>query len=178
MPSPERVAADRSRGGRIVLAGPIMSIFPRLWRVLKGEGSAFEEISRDRQATMQALAITAVASAIGQFTMEANMSAFVLGAVSGLVGLFVWSCLLWVNGRILGGSAGLLQTVRGIGFAAAPFVLIGIPIIGIAAFVYSVALQVAAIKHIHRLNTGRAMLAVVMPWVLLVLAVASLEAVA
>jgi hypothetical protein len=179
MPRPDGEADDGYRGGRLAPAGPMTSILPRLWKVLRGEGRAFEEISHDRQATMQALVITAVASAIGQFTIDANMPAFVLGAVSGSIGLFAWSSLLWANARILGGSAGLLQTIRGIGFAAAPFVLIGLPIIGIAAVVYSVALQVAAIKHIHRLNTGRAMLAVVMPWVLLVLGVAlSLEAAA
>ena len=144
----------------------------RLAGVLRGNGATLCGLSKDRAATGQAFAITAVASAIGQFTIDGEIGALVLGAVSGSIGLVAWSLLLWSNGRMLGGTARWAETLRGVGFAAAPFVLIGIPVVGVAAVVSSVALQVAAVKHIHGITTARSLLAVVMPWVLLVLAVA------
>jgi hypothetical protein len=144
----------------------------RLAGALRGDGATFRHLSKDRGATTQAFTITAVASAIGQFTIDGQLGAFVLGAVSGSIGLVAWSILLWSTGRMLGGTARLMEVVRGIGFAAAPFVFIGIPVVGVAAVVASVGLQVAAVKHIHGITTARSLMAVVMPWVLLVLAVA------
>ena len=144
----------------------------RLLGVLRGDGGTLRRLSQDKHATGQAFAVTAVASAIGQFTIDGEIGAFVLGAVSGSIGLVAWSMLLWWNGRMLGGTAGVMKILRGVGFAAAPFVLIGIPVVGVAAVVYSVALQVAALKHIHGITTARSLLAVVLPWLLLVLAVA------
>jgi hypothetical protein len=144
----------------------------RLGSVLRGDGATLRRLSKDRGATGQAFAITAAASAVGQFTIDREVGALALGAVSGSIGLVAWSLLLWSNGRMLGGMARWAEILRGVGFAAAPFVLIGIPVVGVAAVVYSVALQVAALKHIHGITTGRSMAAVVTPWLLLVVAVA------
>ncbi len=144
----------------------------RLVGVLRGDAGTLDRLSQDRGATGQAFAISAAASAIGQFTIDREIGALVLGGVSGSIGLVAWSLLLWSNGRMLGGTARWSEVLRGVGFAAAPFVLIGIPVVGVAAVVYSVALQVAALKHIHGTTTARSMAAVVTPWLLLVLAVA------
>jgi hypothetical protein len=144
----------------------------RLAGALRGDGATFRHLSKDRGATTQAFTITAVASAIGQFTIDGELGAFALGAVSGSIGLVAWSILLWSNGRMLGGTARPMGVLRSVGFSAAPFALIGIPVVGVAAVVYSVALQVAALKHVHGITTARSLLAVVIPWLLLVVAVA------
>jgi hypothetical protein len=139
---------------------------------MRGDGSAFLDVATDRAATAQAFGVTAVASALGQAALEQDPAALVLGAVSGTIGLVAWTALLWTIGRLLGGSARLPGLLRGIGYTAAPFALIGIPVVGTIAVIYSIGLQVIATRRIHAFGITKAMTSVIVPWLLLVLAVA------
>lgn len=118
--------------------------------------------------------VTAAASALGQYTRGPGLGALALGAVSGCVGLVAWTVALWIGSRLMGSSPRYMSLLRGIGFAGAPFALSGIPIVGVAAVVGSVALQVAVLKHIGGLATGRALVAVLVPFVVLALLVAAM----
>lgn len=149
------------------------SLPKRFAGAIRGDGGTLSRMARDRTATAQAFAVTAVASAIGQYTREPGLGAFVLGAVSGCVGLVAWTVVMWTGTRLMGGASRYMSLLRGIGFAGAPFALSGLPIVGVAAVVGSVALQVAVLKHIGGLTTGRAVVAVLVPFVLVALAVAA-----
>lgn len=140
---------------------------------IRGDGATLSRLSRDRSATGQAFVVTALASAVGQYTRDPGFGALALGVVSGCVGLVAWTVVMWTNCRLMGGSPRYIWLLRGIGFAGAPFALSGVPIIGVAAVVASIALQVAVLKHVGGLSTGRAVAAVLVPFVLVALLVAA-----
>jgi hypothetical protein len=145
----------------------------RFVRAVRGDGATLSGLGRDHTATAQAFMVTAAASALGQYTREPGLGALALGAVSGCVGLVAWTVVMWAGTRLMRASPRYMSLLRGIGFAGAPFALSGIPIVGVAAVVGSIALQVAVLKHIGGLTTGRAVVAVLVPFVLVALLVAT-----
>lgn len=140
----------------------------RLADALRGHSEAFRGLALDPDATAQAIAVTAVASALAQLSMERSIGALVLGAVSGSVGLIAWSTMLWVLAAAVGSRAPLMSILRPIGIAAAPFALMGAPVVGPAAAIWSIFLQVAAMRHGAGLGTFKALSVVIVPWILLV----------
>lgn len=148
----------------------------RLLRLARGDLTLFDDTAADPRATTEAFVISAVASALGTFTTTGTAGALALGAVAGMVGLAGWTAVLWTTGRGLGGHGSPIGLLRAIGYTAPPFALSGIPIVGVAAVIGSVALQVVVVKRLHRLATGRALAAVLVPWVALVVFGATLQA--
>ncbi len=148
----------------------------RLMRLARADLAVFEDLAVDPRATVEAFVISAIASAIGTFTTTGTSGALALGAVAGMVGLAGWTAVLWITGRSLGGQASPMGLLRAIGYTAPPFALSGIPIVGVAAVIGSMALQVVVVRRLHHIATGRAVTAVIVPWVALVVFGATLQA--
>lgn len=82
-----------------------------------------------------------------------------------MIGLFIWTGIIFLVGRLFKGQAGYMQLLRGMGFASAPFALGIIPIIGgIVGIVYSLIVQIRAVREINRVSDGSAAATVLIPF--------------
>jgi hypothetical protein len=140
-------------------------IIERLTRVLKLEPTVFKEIAEDESATAPAVGISALAAAIGGISGDSGVvSGIVVGAISGVIGLFIWTGLVFVTGKLFGGKAPFIQLLRPVGFSAAPFAIGIIPILGIVGLAYSLVVQVRAVREVNEVGDGSAVATVLLPF--------------
>ena len=92
--------------------------------------------------------------------------------IAGLIGLFLWGIIVHIFVLIVGGRRGLSTTVRALIYAMTPNLLLGwIPVVGILAALWSLVLEVLAIRELHEISTTRAIFAViVVPILFMILA--------
>ncbi len=139
----------------------------RLTRALKLDSAVYSEVAEDPAGTTQALIVTAAAFAIGGLTGEGNFFGNVIGgAVAGIVGLIIWSGVVLLLGKLFSGQATYTQLLRGIGLTAAPVALSVIPFLGFLGLVYSLIMQVRAVKELHKISDGAAVVVVLIPWII------------
>ncbi len=88
--------------------------------------------------------------------------------------LLSWG-MLYVNAGILhlfvlmfGGTQGYAQTFRSITYSVSPNIFAIIPFVGWAGGVYSIVLQITAIKHLQKLNWAKSIAAVIVPMALII----------
>lgn len=139
----------------------------RLTRALKLDSAVYSEVAEDPAGTTQALIVTAAAFAIGGLTGEGNFFGNVIGgAVIGILGLIFWSGVVLLLGKLFSGQATYTQLLRGIGLTAAPVALWVIPFLGFLGLVYSLIMQVRAVKELHKISDGAAVVVVLIPWII------------
>lgn len=142
-------------------------IIDRLTRMLKLDPSVFPEIANDDKATGQAVMVSALAAAISNLTGDGNIvSNFVFGLVFGAIGLFIWTGMVFVSGKLFGGQADYINLLRPIGYAAAPFALGLIPFLGILGLAYSLLMQIRAVREVNQVGDGSAVATVLLPFAL------------
>lgn len=140
-------------------------VIERLTRVLKLDSTVFKEIAGDESATGPAVGITAVAAGISGITSDTNLIAGIIGgAIFGAIGLFIWTGLVYITGKLFGGKAPYIQLVRPIGFAAAPFALGILPVLGFVGLVYSLVIQIRAVREVNEVGDGSAVATVLLPF--------------
>lgn len=146
------------------------AITARLPRVLKLEDPVFSEIADDEGSTIQAVVITALAAVIGNLTADGNFLGNILaGLIVAPIGLFIWTGILYLVGKMFGGQGTYSQLLRPIGYAGAPFALGIVPVIGgIAGLVYSAIIQVRAVMAVNKVSQGSAIATVAIPMVVLI----------
>lgn len=92
--------------------------------------------------------------------------------IAGLIGIFITGIILHIFVYLVGGRNGLEQTLKAVMYASTPSLLLGwIPLIGIIAAIWVIVLEVLGIRELHDISTGRAVLAVLLPIVIVVLLV-------
>jgi hypothetical protein len=147
----------------------------------------YEEVEADRTATGQAagvVALVAVAQAIG----NAGEGGFGIlsGVLSALLGWLLWAGITYLIGaKLLGGTATWGELLRTIGFAQTPGVLHVLGIIpGLGGIIrYGVAIWVLnagiiAIRQALDVSTGKAILTAGLGWLVIILPLAIVAAVA
>lgn len=98
--------------------------------------------------------------------------AIVAMIIFGVIGLFIGGVILHIFVYIAGGRKDFNTTLRSAIYSATPNLLFGwIPFIGFLAGIWSLVLQVLAIKELHEISTGRAVVAVVLPFILMLILV-------
>jgi hypothetical protein len=170
-----------------------MAISPRHSWTDRMKGAAllhsdmYEEVEADQTATGQAagvVALVAVAQAIGG--AGEGGSGILAGAISALLGWLLWAGITYLIGaKLLGGTATWGELLRTLGFAQTPgvlYVLGFIPVLGgIIRFVVAIWVLIAgviAIRQALDVGTGKAILTAVLGWLVIVLPLAILAAVA
>ena len=148
-----------------------MSIWDRMVGALRGHAATFEDIMSDRAASAQAFVISVISTTLVAGIDDPSVGNLLLGAFAGAIGLVAWTGVLWVVARGLGMTGRYTPLMRAIGFTALPFVLTPIPVVGAIAAVFSIALQVVAVRTVFKATMARAAATVVAPWLLLVTAV-------
>ena len=133
----------------------------------------YEEVERDREATVQAggvVALAAVAGAIASYGL--GPGAMIGSVVSGILGWGVWSGLTLLIGRhLFEGRSDMGEMLRAIGFAHAPGLLLVlgvIPVLGglvmLAVSLWMLACGVIAVRQALDFTTGKAIATVVIGW--------------
>ena len=92
--------------------------------------------------------------------------------IIGVIALCIDGGLLHIFVYIAGGRQGITTTMRAAIYAATPnFVLGWIPIVGIFTGIWSLALEILAIKELHEISTARAFIAVILPFIIMLILV-------
>ncbi len=154
-------------------------IVARLTRMVKFDFTVFPEIEHDENATAEAAIIVLVASLVGALgSVGAGFGRFLLAfIISVAVGWLLWSYLTMLIGtRLFGGDATFWGMARALGYASAPGILrlLGfIPLIdwifSLAAWVLSLVLGFFAVRETLELTTEKAILTVLIGWVVMVI---------
>jgi hypothetical protein len=170
-----------------------MAISPRHSWTDRMKGAAllhsdtYEEVEADQTATSQAagvVALVAVAQAIGG--AGEGGAGIVAGAISALLGWLLWAGITYLIGaKLLGGTATWGELLRTLGFAQTPgvlYVLGFIPVLGgiirFAVAIWVLIAGIIAIRQALDVGTGKAILTAVLGWLVIVLPLAILAAVA
>jgi hypothetical protein len=170
-----------------------MAISPRRGWIDRMKGAAlldvdtYEEVEADQTATGQAagvVALVAVAQAIGG--AGAGGSGVLAGVVSALLGWLLWAGITYLIGaKLFGGTATWGELLRTIRFAQTPGVLhvLGlIPILGgiirVGVAIWVLMAGIIAIRQALDISTGRAILTAGLGWLVIILPLAIVAAVA
>ncbi|MDD1679792.1 MAG: YIP1 family protein [Methanomicrobiales archaeon] len=87
-----------------------------------------------------------------------------------LVGLLLGGALLHLFVYLVGGKKGIEQTLKAVMCSTTPVFVFGwIPLIGFFAAIYTLVLEILAVRELQEISTGRAILAVLLPFLLVLL---------
>jgi len=137
-----------------VLTGLMLGLFMGMVGGMAGAEEGMGAIGAGELAAMGAagMAIAAIISII----------------IFGVIALFIAGILLHIFVYIAGGRKGFTTTVRSVIYSVTPNLIFGwIPVIGLLAGFWSLALEILAIKELHEISTTRAFVAVFLPAILL-----------
>ena len=127
-------------------------------------------------AVLFAFASTLFGSMMGGFEMMMGASAGIAGAISIFVMLlilmviwaFIGGAIIHIFVYIVGGRKGIVKTIIALMYADTPYLLFGwIPIIGLIVAIWSLVLSVLGIRQFQELTTGRAILAIFIPIIII-----------
>ena len=148
----------------------------RLIRASRLDASLYEEVESDRNATRQAVGVVVLSALATGAGAGGGVAGLVAGVVASLLGWYVWSALTyWIGTRLLPEAttqSNLGELLRTIGFAQAPGILRVLGLIpGLYTFlavITAVWMLVAAVVAIRQAldyrSTWRAILVVVIGW--------------
>lgn len=94
----------------------------------------------------------------------------VFGIIGGLLGFVIGGVIQHLFVLIVGGRMGLSATLKAVIYSATPALLFGwVPFVGFVASLWSLVLEVLAIRELHEISTARAVFAVVIPFAIVVI---------
>jgi len=95
---------------------------------------------------------------------------FVLFMIFAIIGAFVSGAILHIFVYIVGGRKGITQTIKAVMYGSTPGLLLGwIPVVNIITAIWSIVLNILGIRQLHELTTGKAVLAVLIPFIIAVI---------
>jgi hypothetical protein len=138
------------------------------------------------ELVMASAILSAINQAMGQMGMGELFLVGTVGVVVGAIILVILSLILlfivagWLHifVYLLGGRKGYLETVKALIFGSTPYMLIGwIPVIGIiVGGIWSLILEILGIRELHQVSTGRAVGAVILAMLILVIIIVFIAA--
>jgi hypothetical protein len=127
-------------------------------------------------AVLFAFASTLFGSMMGGFGMMLGAGAGITGAISifvmllilSVIGAFICGAIVHIFVYIVGGRKGITRTIIALMYADTPYLLFGwIPLIGLITAIWSLVLNVLGIRQFQELTTGRAILAILLPIIII-----------
>ncbi len=93
---------------------------------------------------------------------------FARSLILGVIGIFILGFILHIFVYLMGGRKGSKQTLKVVMYAATPGLLFGwIPVIYSIAALWSLVLVILGIRELHEITTARAIMALVIPIIIL-----------
>lgn len=150
----------------------------RMIRAARLDPELFNEVEKDETATGQAVAvvlIVAVCGVIGSALAGQQTQGVVGAGVGALIGWLIWSLIVLGVGKLLGGAADFGEVMRTLAFAYTPgvlqlfafFPLLG-GLIGLVAAIWTIVATVIAVREAMDFDTGKAVLTVLIPVIVMV----------
>ena len=145
----------------------------RMIRALKLDSTLYEEVEHDPKAnteTVYVIVIVSIAQAIGLLirnlivggSISGVISAGVGGFITTIVGLAIWSYLLYFVGtKLFHGVATPGEVWRSTGYARSPGIFLIIPIVGFVVNIWILVAYIIAARQSLDLTTGKAIAAVI-----------------
>lgn len=132
---------------------------------------------------LKVLVIFAVLGGIMGGTVAMNPVIMVLGIIiiyiMMTIGSIIGGLILHLGVYIVGGNRGLSETIKSVLFAQTPHLLIGwIPFVGFLTMIWSFILEILGLKELQDLSTGKAIVAIIIPAVIIIAIVALFAGVA
>lgn len=106
-----------------------------------------------------------------EFTIMSAISDIIIIPIMGIIGLFIFGAILFILFKIVGGTGSYEGTVRILSYSSAVSLLAWIPIVGMLAGLYELYLDIVGGTYVHNISTLRSAIAVLLPFVLLVILV-------
>jgi len=154
-------------------------IIQRLTRMIKFDNTVYREIADDENATTEAAVIVGVASllsAVGMAVRLRRVDTFFIQFIVGIaIGWLLWSYLaMFIGTRLFEGKADFWQMARTIGYAYAPtavgilglFSCLG-SLVTLAASLLALALGFFAVRETLGLSTEKAVITVIIGWIVM-----------
>jgi hypothetical protein len=154
----------------------MISFADRLIRAARLDVSLYEEVERDQGATAQALAVVVLAALATGIGARGSLLGLAAGVIASIIGWYLWSVLAyWIGTRLLAEpstEATIGELLRTLGFAQSPGILrvLGIipgldVIVALATAIWMLVAAVVAIRQaLDYQSTGRAVLVVIVGW--------------
>ena len=87
---------------------------------------------------------------------------------AGLVGTIIFAVYMHIWVYLAGGREGITETWKAVIYASTPSLLLGwIPVVGLVVFLWSLVLTVIGIRELQNMTTARAVLAVIIGYLVL-----------
>ena len=158
----------------------IQRIIERIVRIIKLDTKVYPEIAHDERATTEAAIVVVVAAlfaAIGNAVGAQSIGRFFVSLITGvLISWLLWSYVtMFIGTRLFQGQATFWEMARTLGYANAPMIL-GIlavfgcvgGVIGIVAAVLSLIAGFFAVRETLELTTEKAIITILVGWVILI----------
>ena len=162
------------------------AMLSRAIRAARLDLTLYQEVEKDTSLNREALMVVIIATVLagvgaligGIFTgFGAALLAVAWTVVWGIVGYYIWAYLTWFLGtRLFQGTAEPGELLRTLGYATAPRalgVLSFIPCVGwvisFVAGIWSLVAGIIAVREALNLDTGKAIITVVIGWVVVFL---------
>ena len=140
--------------------------------IVQLKGKSMDAVSKDKNAFKMAMlfiAIGGVASAIGSF----NPIGIILNPILAIVASFVGVGILHLIAKLFGGKAKYQELYSVIGLASILQWISIIPLLGMAlggiAGLWMMVVNVIAVKNMHKLSIGKAVIVVLIPVIIAVI---------
>ena len=146
--------------------------FERIKKVVKLEPSVYKEIAKDKNAMLQAVIVLYAASLISALweIMRTRGDTLLWIVIFTPIGWVIGTGILHIIAKILGGKASFEEYLKVTGYSEAPSALGIVPVLGtFVGGIWSLACLYVATKEVHSLSSGKALIAILVPLVLLLL---------
>ncbi|OQY26794.1 MAG: hypothetical protein B6244_12465 [Candidatus Cloacimonetes bacterium 4572_55] len=101
------------------------------------------------------------------FTLGGGVLAIVMYPIGLIIGTFISGAIYYLCFKLLGGTGEIESTIKMVGYTnAISLVSLGVPIIGSILGLYQIWLLIVGGKVVHKLDTGKSAIAVIIPLVL------------
>ncbi|MCH8004073.1 MAG: YIP1 family protein [Nanoarchaeota archaeon] len=146
--------------------------------IVKLNGKVAENVSKDQNATLMGILIIAIGGFLSQIT-GLNILVIVSSLVILIIGYFIVVGILHIVARLFGGQAKYIEYFRAVSYASILSwlgILAIIPFLGIIISflisIWGIVVGVVILENVHKLTRGKAIIVVLLPFILLTLLVA------
>lgn len=145
----------------------------------------YNQVEQDTSLNQEALTVVIIVSALsgigallgtifGPGSVGSGVAGLVIAVVMGIIGYYIWAYLTWWLGtNLFQGTADVGELLRTLGYASAPRALgffAFIPclggLVGLIGAVWSLVAGVIAVREALDFDTGKALITVVIGWVI------------
>lgn len=93
---------------------------------------------------------------------------FIAMLIFGVIGIFIGGAVIHLGALLVSGAKGYHQTVKSLVYGLTPSFLFGwIPFVGIIGSIWSLILVIFGMKELHEISTGKAVIAVLIPVIII-----------